>query len=95
MKTYGMSLFYLTVFTFSIIASPSLTMRKEKETKNSLSNGNQAYPMPNVVHISESVAPKGKCAGANTMNFSNSNSHNQNTKPSLGKTATIVSILLD
>ncbi len=92
MKTYGMSLFYLTVFTFSILISPSITIKTEKEQKNSLNNGNLAYPMPNVVQITESVAPKGDCAGANAMNFSNSNSHNQRTKPSLGKTATIVSI---
>ncbi len=91
MKTYGMSFFYLTVFTFYIMTSPSLMMRTEKEQKNSLNSGAQAYPMPNVLHISESVAQKGNCAGANGMNFSNSNSHNHRSKPSLGKTATIVS----
>ena len=91
MKTYGMSYFYLTVFTFYFLAWPSISIRKEKETKNTLNSGNEGYPMPNILHVTESVAQKGDCSGTNSMNFSNSNLNNQSTKPNLGKTATIVS----
>ncbi len=83
MKTYGMSLFYLTVFTFSLLAGPTLNLRKDQK--------NSAYPMPNVLHVTEAVTPKGDCSSNNSMNFSTTNANNQRTTPSLGKTATIVS----
>ena len=87
MKSFGMSVFYLTVITLFLIITPSISMGiKHKNEKETISI---TYPITTSPTLKIVNACTNCSKEENTMTFSNRNSNNAGS-PALGKKATIV-----